>query len=151
MVKPRTSADSDIYLLDTAAADAKPKLITPHDGNISHGVHEFTPDSGKLVYSTDEHGEFQQAWTYDLGTGETEPLVSADWNVDFVTYSDSGLYRVWGTNADARPAVPFLAPQTVAQLQLAPLPPADLRSVYLLFGHLCFCTFFSLFFPFPFK
>src|SRR3546814_3212111 len=76
MVKPRTSADSDIYLLDTAAADAKPKLITPHDGNISHGVHEFTPDSGKLVYSTDEHGEFQQAWTYDLGTGETEPLVS---------------------------------------------------------------------------
>src|SRR3546814_8700501 len=88
MVKPRTSADSDIYLLDTAAADAKPKLITPHDGNISHGVHEFTPDSGKLVYSTDEHGEFQQAWTYDLGTGETEPLVSADWNVDFVTYSD---------------------------------------------------------------
>src|SRR3546814_1386224 len=56
MVKPRTSADSDIYLLDTAAADAKPKLITPHDGNISHGVHEFTPDSGKLVYSTDEHG-----------------------------------------------------------------------------------------------
>src|SRR3546814_8081541 len=30
MVKPRTSADSDIYLLDTAAADAKPKLITPH-------------------------------------------------------------------------------------------------------------------------
>src|SRR3546814_3573035 len=82
LVKPRTSADSDIYLLDTAAADAKPKLITPHDGNISHGVHEFTPDSGKLVYSTDEHGEFQQAWTYDLGTGETEPLVSADWNVD---------------------------------------------------------------------
>src|SRR3546814_2236302 len=57
MVKPRTSADSDIYLLDTAAADAKPKLITPHDGNISHGVHEFTPDSGKLVYSTrsEEH------------------------------------------------------------------------------------------------
>src|SRR3546814_9875940 len=105
MVKPRTSADSDIYLLDTAAADAKPKLITPHDGNISHGVHEFTPDSGKLVYSTDEHGEFQQAWTYDLGTGETEPLVSADWNVDFVTYSDSGRYRVWGTNADARTAV----------------------------------------------
>src|SRR3546814_9915023 len=77
MVKPRTSADSDIYLLDTAAADAKPKLITPHDGNISHGVHEFTPESGKLVYSTDEHGASQQAWTYGLGTCKPDPLVSA--------------------------------------------------------------------------
>src|SRR3546814_14881103 len=83
MVKPRTSADSDIYLLDTAAADAKPKLITPHDGNISHGVHEFTPDSGKLVNSTDEHAEFQQAWTYAHANGETETLVSAHCNGDF--------------------------------------------------------------------
>src|SRR3546814_6531917 len=48
MVKPRTSADSDIYLLDTAAADAKPKLITPHDGNISRSE-EHTSELQSLM------------------------------------------------------------------------------------------------------
>lgn len=129
MIKPRTSADSDLYILDTKVADAKPKLITPHDGNISHGVHEFTPDSGKLVYSTDEHGEFQQAWTYDLGTGKSQPLVSAKWDVDFVTYSDSGRYRVSGTNADARTAVTILDTKTGEEIELASLPPGDLAQV----------------------
>ncbi len=129
LVRPRTSADSDLYLLDTRVAHAEPELITAHDGNISYGVHEFTPDSGKLVYSTDEHGEFQQAWTYDLGTGETEPLVSADWDVVFVTYSDSGRYRVSGTNADARTAVTILDTQTGETVELAGLPPGDLSQV----------------------
>lgn len=129
MVKPRTSADSDLYILDTRAADARPQLITPHDGNIAHGVHEFTPDSGKLVYSTDEHGEFQQAWTYDLGTGKSEPLVSAKWDVDFVTYSDSGRYRVSGTNADARTAVTILDTKIGEEIELAKLPPGDLAQI----------------------
>src|SRR3546814_17342340 len=92
MVKPRTSADSDIYLLDTAAADAKQKLITPHDGNISHGVQEFTPDSGKLEYSTDEHGKFQQDRTYAPGTGETETRENAQWNEDTKQATNTGRY-----------------------------------------------------------
>ena len=129
MVKPRTSADTNLYILDTRTADAAPRLITPHEGNISYGVHEFTPDSGKLVYSTDEHGEFQQAWTYDLATGKSEPLVSADWDVDFVTYSDSGRYRVSGTNADARTAVAILDTQTGERIELDSLPPGDLAQV----------------------
>lgn len=129
MVKPRTSADSDIYILDIRDPDAGPELITPHDGNISYGVHEFTPDSSRLVYSTDEHGEFQQAWTYDLGTGETAPLLSADWDVVFVTWSDSGRYRVSGTNADARTAVSILDTETGEEVQLGSLPPGDLSQV----------------------
>ncbi|HET6629572.1 MAG TPA: S9 family peptidase [Woeseiaceae bacterium] len=129
MVRPRTSADSDIYLLDTRVANAEPELITPHDGNIAYGIHEFTPDSKQLVYSTDEHGEFQQAWTYDLGTGETEPLVSADWDVLFVSYSDSGRYRVSGTNADARTKVTILDTQTGEEVELASLPPGDISQI----------------------
>src|SRR3546814_14454880 len=62
-------------------------------------------------------------------TGATEPLVSADWSVDFVTYSDSGRYRVWGTNADARTAVAILDTQTGEEIELASLPPGDLAQV----------------------
>jgi dipeptidyl aminopeptidase/acylaminoacyl peptidase len=129
LLKPRTSADSDIYLLDTRIDDAKPELITLHEGNISHGVHEFTPDSKQLVYSTDEHGEFTQAWTYDLGTGEKEPLVSADWDVMFVTYSDSGRYRVSAINDDGRTVVRIQDSESGEEVDLADLPPGDLAQI----------------------
>lgn len=125
LVKPRSSADSDIYLLDTRAADTAPELITAHDGNIAYGVHEFTPDSRKLVYSTNEHGEFDQAWAYDLGTGEKAPLVSADWDVMFVSHSDSARYRVSGTNEDARTVIRILDTETGEELDLPGLPPGD--------------------------
>jgi len=68
LVKERTSADSNIYLVDLAAK-SEPKLITPDRGNISYGAAEFTPDGKTLIYSTNEAGEFVQAWTYDLTSG----------------------------------------------------------------------------------
>ncbi|MGH8194509.1 MAG: S9 family peptidase [Woeseiaceae bacterium] len=129
LLKPRTSADSDIYILDMMIADAEPQLITQHTGNVTHGVHEFTRDSRELVYSTDEHGEFQQAWTYDLGTGEKAPLVSADWDVMFVTYSDSGRYRVSATNEDASTVIQILDNKSGGQVDLTGPPPGDLAQI----------------------
>lgn len=129
MVRPRTSADSDLFLLDLRVPDAEPELITPHDGNIFYGVHEFTRDGQMLVYSTNEHGEFSQAWTYDLGTGEKAPLVSADWDVMFVTFSDSGRYRVSATNADARTVVEIVDTESGKAIDLDSLPPGDLAQV----------------------
>ncbi|MBB4660355.1 S9 family peptidase [Parvularcula dongshanensis] len=98
--KERTSADSDIYLVDLADG-GEPRLITEHEGNVAHGVYDFTPDGEKLVYATDEHGEFTQAWTYDVQSGEKAPLIEADWDVAYVGFSPSGRYRVHGVNADA--------------------------------------------------
>lgn len=100
LVKPRTSADSNVYIA-TLGSSAKPKLITPHKGNVSYNVYGFTPDGRSLVYSTDEVGEWQQAWSYDLSTGAKAPLVAADWDVSNVSFSPSGKYRVVALNADA--------------------------------------------------
>ncbi len=129
LVKPRTSADSDIYLLDTRVADGEPQLITQHTGNIAHAVHDFTRDSKSLVYSTNEHGEFDQAWTYNLDTGEKAPLVSADWDVMFVFFSESGRYRVSATNDDARTRVRITDTETGKELDLPGLPPGDLAQI----------------------
>jgi dipeptidyl aminopeptidase/acylaminoacyl peptidase len=129
LVRNRTSADSDILLVDLASGDATPRLITEHEGNIAYGVYTFTPDSSALVYATDEHGEFNQAWTYDLATGETAPLIEADWDVQFVIYSPSGRYRVSGINADARTEVSILDTETGSDLALPELPAGDLGSV----------------------
>ncbi len=127
--KPRTSADSDTYVLDLQAPEATPVLITAHEGNISHFSFTFTPDNAGLIYATDAHGEFTQAWRHDLTTGEKSPLISADWDVSYVGYSGSGAYRVVGVNADARTEVTITDTHTGQALALPPLPPGDLRGV----------------------
>jgi dipeptidyl aminopeptidase/acylaminoacyl peptidase len=129
LVKPRSSADSDLYLLDTSTPGAAPALITKHDGNVSHGVYNFTPDSKQLVYSTDEHGEFTQAWTYDLASRQKKPLVTATWDVVNVAYSDSGRYRISATNDDARTVISILDSTTGKALKVPGLPPGDLSQI----------------------
>ena len=129
LVKPRTSADSNIYLQDTSKPKAKPKLISAHKGNVSVGAFTFTRDSKQLVYSTDEHGEYTQAWTYDLADGKQAPLIEAPWDVMFVGYSESGRYRISGTNADARTVIKILDSTTGKELELPGLPPGDLGQI----------------------
>lgn len=129
LVRNRTSADSDILLLDLASGESEPTLITEHEGNIAYGVYTFTPDSSALVYATNEHGEFNQAWTYHLETGDTAPLIEADWDVSFVTFSPSGQYRVSGINADARTEVTIIDTATGEALALPELPAGDIGSV----------------------
>jgi dipeptidyl aminopeptidase/acylaminoacyl peptidase len=127
--KPRTSADSDVYVVDMAAAAPEPVLVTPHQGNVAHGIYAITPDNEKLVYSTNEHGEFNQAWMHDLLSGEKAPLVEAAWDVSYVSYSTNGRYRVVGVNADARTEVTITDTLNETPLALPELPPGDLRNV----------------------
>jgi dipeptidyl aminopeptidase/acylaminoacyl peptidase len=129
LTKPRTSADSDVYVLDLQARGASPTLVTAHEGNVEHGVFDFTRDSRQLVYSTNEHGEFTQAWTYDLASGAKAPLITADWDVVFVTFSESGRYRVSGINADARTVVRILDTERGSEITLPGLPPGDIGQV----------------------
>jgi len=129
LVKPRTSADSDIYLVDLASDAREPALITPHDGNIAYSVYEFTPDGKYLAYNTDEHGEFTEAWRYDLASGAKTSLVRAPWDVSYVIYSPSGRYRVSGINADASTEVTVYDTTRDEVVDLPALPPGDLGSV----------------------
>ncbi|MDP3801153.1 MAG: S9 family peptidase [Phenylobacterium sp.] len=126
--KPNTSADSDVYLVDLQG-DKEPRLITAHEGAVSYGTYAFTPDSRQLVYGTDQHGEFNQAWTHDLTTGEKAPLIQADWDVQFVSYSPSGRYRVSALNADASTELTLLDTATGQPARLTGLPGGDIGQV----------------------
>ena len=127
--KPRTSADSDIYLVDLSRGPHTPVLITAHAGNIEHRTYDFTPDSRYLVYGTDEHGEFRQAWRYDLETGTRSRLLEAPWDVSYVSYSPSGRYRVSAINADASTRLTLHDTDTAGDVRLPALPQGDLGSV----------------------
>jgi Tol biopolymer transport system component len=101
-IKPRTSADDDIWLIPLKGF-GEPKLVTAHKGNVSHAVYEFTPEGDALVFGTDEHGEYTQAWTYALAGGGRKPLIAEDWDILYVTFSPPAAIGCMGSTRTPRP------------------------------------------------
>jgi dipeptidyl aminopeptidase/acylaminoacyl peptidase len=127
--KPRTSADSDIYLFDTTAPNASPRHITPHEGDIEHSVSAFSPDNKTLYYLTDGYGEFTQAWSYDIESGEHAPEIEADWDVMYVYFSENGRYRVSAINEDAQTVMTVVDTTSGQELDLPDLPEGDISGI----------------------
>ena len=127
--KPRTSADSDIYVVDLESDAKEPLLITEHDGNIAYGAVTFTPDNAHLVFATNEHGEFTQHWLYNLDTGDKRPLVQADWDIMYTGFSQTGKYRASGINVDASTDVELVDTASGKAVALPDLPPGDLANL----------------------
>lgn len=129
LVKSNNNADSDIYIVDLNSKDKKASLITPHQGFAQHAAETFTPDNQSLIYTTDAHGEFFQAFQYDLTSGKHAPYLQANWDISFVYFSDDGRYRVSGVNADASTQISITDMKSNTPVQLPELPPGDLRGV----------------------
>jgi dipeptidyl aminopeptidase/acylaminoacyl peptidase len=127
LVKQHSSANSDIYLA-TLGGQAAPRLITQHQGNVAYSPYTFTPDGRSLIYATNEQGEFNQAWTYDLASGARQPLIRADWDVMNVSFSPSGRYRVHALNADASTEV-TITDRDGRAVRLRGIPEGDLGGV----------------------
>jgi dipeptidyl aminopeptidase/acylaminoacyl peptidase len=126
--KETSSADSDVYLVDLQG-DREAKLITGHQGNIAYSAYAFTADSQSLILSTNEHGEWNQAWRRDLASGETTPFLQADWDVMYVSFSPSGRYRVSAVNADAQTKLTLLDTTTGQPVALTGLPDGDIGQI----------------------
>jgi dipeptidyl aminopeptidase/acylaminoacyl peptidase len=129
LIKLHSNTNSDIYLHDMRGNQAAPRLVTPHDGPIEHNVYAFTRDGRHLVYGTNEHGEFRQAWQLAIETGERTPFVRDDWDVTTVQFSLSGRYRVVAVNDDARTRVEVFDQDSNRTIDLAALPAGDVTAM----------------------
>jgi dipeptidyl aminopeptidase/acylaminoacyl peptidase len=127
--KPRTNADSNIFLVDLNKKSA-PKLVTKHTGDVQHNVFAFAPDAKTLWYGTDGQGEFEQAWSYDLATGSAKSEIAASWDVAFVRFSEHGRYRVSATNEDAKTVLRIVDSTSGAEVPLPALPNADVTGAF---------------------
>ncbi|MBU1374624.1 MAG: S9 family peptidase [Alphaproteobacteria bacterium] len=127
--KLHSSANTDLFLADLSQPAAAPKLITAHQGAVAFGAFEFTPDDKALIYSTDEPGEFTQAWRYDLGSGAKSPVVAEKWDVANLKFSPTGRYRADYINADASTVLKVHDLKSGKMLQLSGLPAGDLTGV----------------------
>lgn len=123
-----SSSDTDILLADLERG-GEAKLITPHQGDVSHQSLTFTPDGKALVFASDAGGEFLQAKTYDIATATTAPLLQADWDVQYVGFSPSGRYRISAINADALTEATIVDTQTGRELRLDGLPEGEIGAI----------------------
>ncbi|MCZ6643974.1 MAG: S9 family peptidase [Gammaproteobacteria bacterium] len=127
--KDPQSANSNVYLVDLESDEKTPVLITAHEGTVNHNATSFSTDHAYLVYTTDEFGEFRQAWRYDLESREKSALVKADWDVSYVSFSNTARYRAYGINADARTEVSLIDRSSGESVSLPELPPGDLANL----------------------
>ncbi|PMG78033.1 peptidase S9 [Shewanella sp. 10N.286.51.B7] len=127
--KNHSNSNTDLYLVDLRLKMNKPRLITEHEGDVSYYAYTFTKDNKQLLYATNEFGEFNQAWTYDIATSESELNYKADWDVSFSYFSKDGRYQITGINADAQTQLTITDHNNNRELSLPTLPSGDLRGV----------------------
>ncbi len=96
--KPNTTADSDIYLYNVETREIK--HISPHQGTASYSAQDFDPESKRLLFTTNDGGEFTRVRAYDLATGAVTEVEKADWDILGTGYSRNGRHRISYVNED---------------------------------------------------
>jgi dipeptidyl aminopeptidase/acylaminoacyl peptidase len=128
LVKPHTTNNSDLYILDTQSGQTK--HITPHEGDISYNPQYFSNDGNKLIYLTNEGSEFMYIASYDLASGEKEKIEEAPWDIMYTYLSRNGKYRVVAINNDARTEINvYDESQGGKRVQLRDIPKGDITGV----------------------
>jgi dipeptidyl aminopeptidase/acylaminoacyl peptidase len=128
-VKPNTTNDTDIFLYDREAGEMR--HLTPHEGEVSNSVADFSPDGASLYLTTDEGAEFAYLVRMSLETGEREVIMQPDWAVQFAFFSEEGEYLTIGINEDARTRIRMFEMPGMEEVELPATPGLDITSVSL--------------------
>lgn len=127
LVKPRTTADADIYLHDRQANTTR--NITEHTGTVNNSPADFSPDGTKLLYVSDEGREFASLRSHDLATGAKAPVYEQSWDVLGADYSKGGKYLTVYVNEDSKFAARVLNAATLAPVSITGMPRGLVRGV----------------------
>ena len=127
LAKPRTTADSDIFLWNAATNETR--LISKHEGVANYSPEAFDPDSKALYYTTNDGSEFARVKRYDLVAGRHEEVERADWDVEFTFFSHNGRYRVTAVNEDGRTALRIHETKTDRLVTVPGLPSGEIGAL----------------------
>ncbi|MCZ6835663.1 MAG: alpha/beta fold hydrolase [Planctomycetota bacterium] len=125
----KDNANDNIFVFDTTMPDQEPRLITRHDGDVSHGFAGFSIDGSTLYYLSDAGNEFRRVWSYGLASHQHELVQEADWDIMFSRLSWNGRYLVTGVNADARTIITILDTATGKPMKMPRLHRGDITGV----------------------
>lgn len=128
LTKTRNNADSDVYLV---AVDAPADLVhvTPHEGDVSHQVLDFSPDGAALYYTSNVGSEFDRAWAFDIASRDRKVVFQDDWDVTSYEFSEDGRFVVATVNQDARTKLRVFDAASGRELELPDIEEGDVRGV----------------------
>ncbi len=112
--------DSNLWLFERG--EEQPILLTRHRGDVLYQPLDFTRD-GKLLFTSDQEGEYTGLYSMDLATKRASPLAQQPWDVDSAAESLRHRYRYVAINADGttRLSVQDLQSGNAVALPEAPL------------------------------
>ncbi|MEM7205868.1 MAG: alpha/beta fold hydrolase [Planctomycetota bacterium] len=105
LAKTYSNANDDLLLWDAARPELAPRLLTPHEGDASHGMQGFSADGQTVFYTSDAGAEFRRLWRVDLTSGRQEVVAERRWDILGYRFTRDGRFAVLMTNADARTVV----------------------------------------------
>jgi dipeptidyl aminopeptidase/acylaminoacyl peptidase len=92
-----SDANTNLWLFERG--EEQPVLLTPHKGDVIHAPQDFTAD-GRLLYTSDEGGEFTGLYAMDLATKKSVALARPAWDVDWAADSLRHRFRGIQVNED---------------------------------------------------
>ena len=96
--RQNTNLDGDLLLLPVDGGPAR--LLTPHDGEASIGAAAFHPDGWRVLFLSNQEREYFALVQLDLASGQLEPLVALDWDVEGLALSPDGNWLAYVVNED---------------------------------------------------
>ncbi len=120
---------SELFVFDLSRPQAGLRQISQANAKATFDAASFTPDSQHLVYTTNLHGEFAEAWIVDLNTNSHAPFIQDQWDVTSVAYSPSGRYRVNAVNADAKTVINVVDTASNKEVLMPMLPDGDITRI----------------------
>ena len=129
LTKASDNTDSDIFVWSTADSATAPRKITPHSGKASYNSPAFSADSREIYYTSDAGGEFQRLWSQVLESGDQKLVFESPWDVESVSFSRDGRYRVLTMNVDARTQIAIEDLKSHSQVALPNLGNLDIQDI----------------------
>ncbi len=124
ITKTITTSSNDMWIVNAKTGERT--KISSDEGNASYSPQFFTMDNQKLYYLTDEGGEFQTLYSYDLETKEKQEEYKANWDIWYAYESWNGKYRIMGINEDGKTTVKLFDATTDTEI---PFPDVEGKSV----------------------
>jgi dipeptidyl aminopeptidase/acylaminoacyl peptidase len=118
--RTNSNTDTDLYLHDLETGETI--TMSPDVEGVRHRFMDFSADSDIAYYGTDQFGEFQEVWQYQISTGERSAVEQAEWDVRRLRISAAGSYRIAQITEDAFPAVRVTHVETGERLPFPELP-----------------------------
>jgi len=129
LTKVRNNADSDVFVRRADAPPGELLHVTPHAGDIDHRFASFAPDGSKVFYSSNEGGEFDRIWSYDLETAERGVVFEDDWDVMSYRFSENGKFLITSVNVDAHTVERVFEVESGDEVRLPDVPEGAIEGV----------------------